>query len=90
VSTTARATRALDDSRERCRDRPGLLQPLSKRACASHGQAFALALLEVAATHDGPAPVAGGYLPAGLDLVVYVEDAREAGETTADVARRSA
>src|SRR3954470_9784993 len=37
---------------------------------APHGQALAVAFLEVAATHDGPAGVAGEDAAARLDLVV--------------------
>jgi hypothetical protein len=49
---------------------------------APHGQALAHTLLEVAATHDRAAGVAGEYPPARLHLVVDVE---EAGETAGDV-----
>jgi hypothetical protein len=51
---------------------------------APHGQTLALALLEVAATHDGPARVAREYLPARVDLVVEVREADDACETTAE------
>src|SRR3954451_17082081 len=40
---------------------------------APHGQALALALLEVAAAHDCPPGVAGKDTPRGLDLVVQVD-----------------
>jgi hypothetical protein len=51
---------------------------------APHGQTLALALLEVAATHDGRARVAREYLPARVDLVVEVREADDACETTAE------
>ena len=44
---------------------------------APHRQALALALLEVAPTHDRPPGVAGEYPPARLHLVVEVREANE-------------
>src|SRR5437764_2213592 len=52
---------------------------------APHGQALALALLEVAPAHDGPPRVAGEHAPARLDLVVEVCKAREARERAEDL-----
>jgi Bacterial regulatory proteins, luxR family len=46
-----------------------------------HRQTVALALLEVAAPHDGPARAAGEHPPARLHLVVDVEYAGQACET---------
>src|SRR5215218_6020711 len=53
-----------------------------------YGQALALALLEVAPTHDGPPRVAREYPPAGLDLIVEVCEASEARQRTADLDER--
>jgi hypothetical protein len=55
---------------------------------APHGQALALALLEVAPAHDSPRRVAGKDAPAGLDLVVEVGEAGEARERAADLHER--
>ena len=44
---------------------------------APHGQALALALLEVAPAHDGPPRVAGEHAPTGLNLVVEVHRSKE-------------
>src|SRR4051794_31194623 len=52
---------------------------------APHWQALAVALLEVAATHDGPAGVAGEDALGRLHLVVEVDDPGEASETAGDV-----
>src|SRR3954447_21142889 len=52
---------------------------------APHWQALAVALLEVAATHDGPAGVAGEDALSRLHLVVEVDDPGEASETAGDV-----
>src|SRR2546423_7038980 len=52
---------------------------------APHWQALAVALLEVAAAHDGPAGVAGEDALARLHLVVEVGDAGEACETAGAV-----
>src|SRR4051794_2258035 len=52
---------------------------------APHRQALAVALLEVAATHDGPAGVAGEDALGRLHLVVEVDDPGEASETARDV-----
>jgi hypothetical protein len=52
---------------------------------APHGQALALALLEVASTHDGPPRVAGEHLPAGFHLVVEISEAVERAERENDV-----
>lgn len=43
-----------------------------------NGQPLAVALLKAAAPHDGPARVAGEDASGRLDLVVEVDDAREA------------
>ena len=45
---------------------------------APHGQALALALLEVAPTHDGPARVAGKHPPARLARFADLDDQVEA------------
>src|SRR3990172_2128142 len=55
---------------------------------APHGQALALALLEVAAAHDGPARVAGKHPPARFHLVVDVHDASESSERAGDLHER--
>src|SRR3954452_5745251 len=52
---------------------------------APHRQALAVAFLEVAATHDGPAGVAGEDALGRLHLVVDVDDPGEASETAGDV-----
>ena len=52
---------------------------------APHGQALAVALLEVAAAHHRPAGVAGEDAPARLDLVVEVGEAGEPCEAAADL-----
>jgi hypothetical protein len=52
---------------------------------APHGQALALALLEVAAAHNRPPCVAGEHPPARLDLVVEVGETSEARKWAGDV-----
>src|SRR4051794_3281060 len=52
---------------------------------APHWQALAVAVLEVAATHDGPAGLAGEDALGRLHLVVEVDDPGEACETARDV-----
>src|SRR3954454_3406142 len=52
---------------------------------APHGQALTLALLEVAAAHDGPPRVAGEHPPARLHLVVEVGEASETRERGEDL-----
>src|SRR5205807_4835398 len=52
---------------------------------APHGQALTLALLEVAAAHDGPPRVAGKHPPARLYLVVEVREASETRERAEDL-----
>src|SRR6266545_2985802 len=52
---------------------------------APHGQALALALLEVAAAHDGPPRVAGEHPPARLHLVVEVGEASQTRERAKDL-----
>src|ERR1700730_12425995 len=49
---------------------------------APHGQALALAFLEVAPAHDGPPRVACNPPPARLNLIVEIHYAREAREPT--------
>src|SRR5882672_3732572 len=49
---------------------------------APHGQALALAFLEVAPAHDGPPRVACKHPPARLNLIVEIHYAREAREPT--------
>src|SRR5215467_12142210 len=51
---------------------------------APHGQALAVALLEVAPAHDGPERVAGEYAPGRLHLVVEVCEASETRERAED------
>ena len=53
-----------------------------------HRQALALAFLEVAATHDGPATTALEDAPAREDLVVDVAVANEPGNPPGDLHRR--
>src|SRR3954471_17849721 len=55
---------------------------------APHGQALALALLEIAPAHEGPPGVACEYPPARLHLVVEVREASEARERAADLHER--
>jgi hypothetical protein len=51
---------------------------------APHGQALALALLEVAAAHDSPPRVAREHPPARLHLVIQVRVTRETRERAED------
>ena len=55
---------------------------------APHGKTLALALLEVAPAHDGPARVAGEDPVARLNLVVQICEASEAREWAADLHER--